>query len=333
MTLKHLYPLGAVSMLLLAVGCGSSPSSPVSNHATNIDVVQNGTATGNSVLELPASGQGSVTPTNSVTMPSQTSYQAVAVDTSGNLYVSATEVTAPPFLYEILVYAPAATGSATPTRTITGLATQATSIAVDATGALYTLTGSSTQSGTTISVYAPGATGNATPVRQISGSLTQLDSASAIAVDAAQNIYVANSAANDVLVFNSTATGNVAPTSVLSGTSTQIGNPTGIAVDSAGDIYVTSFNTPSNSSLLLEFAPGATGNVAPIKTLTSLTSDTLYGLAVDSADYRFVVASVPPRSQLQVNVFPPTAAAASAPAQTITSTAWTALTYGQIAVQ
>jgi len=329
MTLKHFCSLGAASMLLLAIGCGSSSTNlSNSNHAVTLYVVQNGTGTSNSVLELPAGGQGSVTPTNSVTVPTQTAYQAVAVDTSGNLYVSASVVTAPPFPNEILEYAPAATGGATPTRAITGLPGLATSIAVDATGAIYALTGN------TVSVYAASAIGNATPVRQIAGTLTQLNSASAIAVDAAQNIYVANSAANDVLVFNSTAAGNVAPTSVLSGSATQISNPTGVAVDSAGNIYVSSYNAPSNSSLLLEFAAAATGNVAPTKTLTALASDTLYGIAVDSADYIFVYTAVPGTPlQLQVSVFAPDASGGSAPSQTITSTAWTSLANGQIAVQ
>ncbi len=346
MILKYFGPLGAASMLLFAIGCGGGNTSlSSSNHAVGVYVVQNGTGSGNSVLELPAGAQGSVAPSNSVTVPSQTTYDAVAIDTSGNLYVSASVVTAPPFLNEILVYAPAATGGATPIRTLTGLPGLATSIAVDATGAVYALSGSSTQAGTTLSVFAPGATGNAAPIRQISGPLTQLDSASAIAVDAAQNIYVANTAGNDVLVFSSTANGNAAPTGILAGATTLIGVPTGVAVDSAGDIYVSSFNQPSNSSLLLEFAPAATGNVAPTRTLTSLATDTLYGLAVDSADYLFVYTVVPTSStviptssQLQVSVFSPGATSGSAPSQTITSSTWTAPTApssinGQIAVQ
>jgi hypothetical protein len=339
-TLKHLLPFCAAPMLLLAIGCGYYI--PIaSNEATTIYVTQNGPASeGSSVLEFAANGQGDVTPTNSLTVPIQTTYAALALDTAGNLYVSASSTTSPP-LYEILVYAPGVTNSATPTNSITGLSAPASSIAVDATGAVYALTGDS------ISVFAPAANGEATPSRHISGSLTQLNSGSltqlnsssltqlnspsAIAVDAAHNIYVANTNGNDVLVFSSTATGNVAPTSILAGTSTQISAPTGVAVDSVGDIFVASYNQPSKTSLALEFAPGATGNVAPTANLTSLTSDTITGMTVDSADFLFI--EVNTGTQLQVDVISPAEWGTAYLQQTITSSAWTYSQPGQLAVQ
>lgn len=326
--LTRVFSFCAASMLLLATGCANNTGTPAPEPAFTLYVVQDGSAAlTNSVLQFPANGSGSLAPANTVTVPSQTAYDAVAVDTAGNLYVSASVVTAPPFLNEILVYAAGATGSATPARTITGpsLSTSISSIAVDSTGEVYALSGNS------IGVFAANASTNATPLRQIAGALTQLNSASAIAVDAAQNIYVANTAGGNVLVFSSTQSGNVAPAGIITGTSGNLGAPSGVAIDSSGDIYVASFNQPSNSSAVLEFAPGATGNATPTRTLTSVASDTLAGLAVDALDNLYVYTAT--GSQLAVDVFSPNQSGSSAPSRTISSTAWTASNYGQIAVR
>lgn len=327
--LTRVVSICAASILLLATGCGSSTNSPVPGPSFTLYAVQNdnqSSTVGNSVLEFPANVSGSIAATNSVTVPMQTGYDAVAVDTAGNLYVSAS-VTTFPTLYEILVYAAGATGSTTPARTITSssFSTFISSIAVDSTGDVYALSGNS------ISVFATDAAANAIPVRQIAGTLTQLNSASAIAVDAAQNIYVANAQANDILVFSSTETGNVSPAGVLTGTATEIGSPSGVAVDSSGDLYVASYNQPSNSSLVLEFAPGATGNAAPSKMLTAIAADTLGGLAVDALDNLYVCTAA--SGQLAIAVYSSGETGSNIPVKTISSTAWTTFTYGQIAVR
>ncbi len=328
-TLTRVISICAASMLLLVSGCGSN-NSPAPGPAFTLYVVQNGSAAlTNSVLEFPANASGSTTPPNTITIPSQTSYDAVAVDTAGNLYVSASVVTAPPALQEILVYAAGATGSATPTRVITSssLTSIISSIAVDSTGIVYALSGNS------ISVFAANAGINATPIRQISGTATTLNSATQIAVDAAQNIYVANKQGNDILIFSSTESGNAPPAGTLTGTATEISLPSGVTVDSAGDIYVASFNQPSNSSIVLEFAPGANGNATPTRILTAIASDTLYGLAVDALDNLYIYASA--SAQLTIEVYTPAQTGSNSPARSISSTAWTPTTpnYGQIAVR
>ena len=330
MTLNRFLPIAALCLLTLAIGCGQTQQT---GPAFTLYAVQNSGVAGSSVIELPLlngqTSQTSVTPSNTISSPSQTSFQALAVDTAGNLYISASNATTTPAIYEILVYAPAAIGSATPTSTVTSasLTTPATSIAVDATGEVYALTGNS------ISVFAASATGTSTPVRLITGSLTLLNSPSSIAVDSAQNIYVANTNGNNVLVFSSTATGNVAPAGILSGAATGIGTPLGVALDSAGDIYVASLNQPSNSYLVLEFAPGATGNAVPTRMLTSVASDTLAGLAVDALDNIYVFTQAPTTNQLAVAIFTPDESGSTAPAESITATSWTASNYGQIAVR
>jgi hypothetical protein len=334
-TLNRLLPIAALCLLTLAIGCGQIQQT---GPAFTLYAVQNSGVAGSSVIELPLlngeTWQTIVTPSNTVIGSTKTSFQALAVDTAGNLYVSASTSTTPA-IYEILVYAPAATGAATPTRTIASasLTAPVTSIAVDATGEVYALSGNS------ILVFAASATGTSTPVRLISGALTLLDSPSSIAVDAAQNIYVANiiytatTDGGDILVFSSTATGNAAPSRTLGGGNTIIGIPLGVAVDSTGNLYVSSFNEPSTSSLVVQFAPGATGNATPTRTLTSVASYTLAGLAVDSLDNLYVFTQAPTTNQLAIAIFTPDESGGSAPAESITATSWTASNYGQIAVR
>ena len=138
-------------------------------------------------------------------------------------------------------------------------------------------------------------------------------------MDAAQNIYVANTAGgNDILVFSSTQSGNVRARRHRCGYVDRIGLPSGVAVDSAGDIYVASINLPSNSSVVLEFAPGATGNATPTRALTSVASDALAGLAVDALDNLYIYTAS--GSQLAVGVVTPNQSGSSALSRTISST-------------
>jgi hypothetical protein len=106
-----------------------------------------------------------------------------------------------------------------------------------------------------------------------------------------------------------------------------------VAIDSSGNIYVASNNPSGNASAVLEFAPGATGNATPTRTLTAVASDTLAGLAVDALDNLYVYTAT--SSQLAVAVFTPDQSGSSAPSRTISSTSWTPATpdYGQIAVR
>ncbi len=80
-------------------------------------------------------------------------------------------------------------------------------------------------------------------------------------------IYVTNPvyAAQSVTVYPVSATGNSAPIRTISGGMTQLVAPYGIAVDAAGYIYVADFlGTGSNSGAVEIYAPGASGNVAPV---------------------------------------------------------------------
>jgi hypothetical protein len=339
--------LGVVLVVLAAIGCGRNASPMVAAAAatttttsggdiftqvnpppagifpSTIYVVEQDTSGTYSVLEfstsLPSHSTAVVTvsPVATVNAPANTSFSGLAVDGQGYLYVSAINLT-PPTTPEILVYAPGATGAATPVRTLTGPAL-GDAIAVDTTGQIYTYGGSG------ISVYAAGATGNATPIRTIAGGQTQLANAGSIGIDAAGNVYVAGTDATSILVFSSGANGNVAPVYVIQGALTGIIDLFGLAVDSGGDIFV---KAGGSSSDILEFAAGAIGSESPSKKF-ELGSPTT-NLAVDGSGDLFTINSL--SLQPEATFASQSILSAGLQAEALASTAWTSTPTGQIAV-
>jgi hypothetical protein len=145
--------------------------------------------------------------------------------------------------------------------------------------------------------------------------------ATAIAVDATDNIYIANSSWSNILVFSSSATGNVAPIGVFAG-SPQAGitNLVGVGVDSAGDVFATT------GPEMFEFSGGASGTVWPTWTWT--IGAPFAGVAIDDAGNIYAVGTL--NGQPDVNVYPPSGGLGGW--QTISSTVWTGSQYRQIAV-
>jgi sugar lactone lactonase YvrE len=346
----HCLSFGVVSAVLLTIGCGNNASPILAAAATTstgsgtttssgvytqgyfptlglaastIYVIEQDTSANYSVLEfsttLPShsTSVATVNPVATVNAPANTSFSGLAIDGQGYLYVSATNLT-PPTTPEILVYAPGATGTATPVRTLTG-PTLGAAIAVDASGQLYTY------GGLGISVYAAGATGNAAPLRTIAGNQTLLAFEGSIAIDSAGNIYVAGTDATSILVFSSGANGNVAPASVIQGAATGIFDLYGLAVDSGGDIFV---KAGGSSSDILEFATGANGNVSPSKKIEMGSPTT--NLAADSSGDLFTITNLP--TQPEVAFASLSILSAGLQPEMFSSTAWTNSPTGQIAV-
>jgi hypothetical protein len=201
----------------------------------------------------------------------------VALDSAGNLYVLNTGGV--PQNRTITVYAPGANGNAAPIRVIGGIEVESgnlNGIAIDALDYLYVaedLPG-------TISVYAPGAGGNPAPVRRITGPNTTLSTVSALDFDAAGYLYVANG--NSVVVFDSGADGNATPVRIIAGNHTGISEDFALAVDPAGLVYVGNAQPTLVNGHVNVFAPGANGNVAPIRVITSFSAGVpVVGMAVD----------------------------------------------------
>ena len=186
----------------------------------------------------------------------------MALDSAGNLYASN------PNFNSITVYAPDATGLATPLRTSRGPSTglfYPKGVALDSAGNLYV----ANFDGNTITVYPPGATGDVAPIRTISGAFPQAPyMTTGVALDSAGNLYVSNSYGNSITVYGSAASGNVTPIRTISGANTGLDYAIGVALDAAGNLYVSNFK----SNMITVYAPGANGNMPPFNTISGMST-------------------------------------------------------------
>ena len=116
-----------------------------------------------------------------------------------------------------------------------------------------------------INIYALGAAGNTAPLRVIQGSQTRLNWPGHVAVHEERGeIFVANDAADEILVFKLSDSGNVAPTRVLKGPDTGIFAPTGLALDRVNDeLWVANMGNYAATVYPLT----ADGDVAPLRTI------------------------------------------------------------------
>ena len=132
-------------------------------------------------------------------------------------------------------------------------------------GREFAVPGSGTINPPSITVYARTAKGNAAPVRTIRGPNTGLNWPTGLAFDAgARELYVANDAAHEVLIFDARAKGDVKPVRVLKGPLTQLANPTGLTIDAKNrELWVANFG--GHSATVYDL--GAGGNVAPKRVL------------------------------------------------------------------
>ncbi len=204
---------------------------------------------------------------------------------------------------KMLVFDRFASGNVAPLRTIAGdaMALLAPAGLCAAMGSLFV--GDQTF---TLKSYPIGASGDVAPTRTLSGGLTGLDRTRGCATDAT-HVFVSNNGASHVSVFPLDATGNVAPTRSIATTAPSrsvildgdemivvqetsvdtCSKNTGVLIRSLGGA-ATELNSvfqcglheqeliygSSGNSSVHTFARAATGNTAPLRTLTSTTGHT-----------------------------------------------------------
>jgi hypothetical protein len=154
---------------------------------------------------------------------------------SGDLYVESRS--------GILVFPQGSSGNVAPSRSITTSAYAEFGLAVGPlTQDLFESTGN-----LTVNVYSPAASGNATALRVVAGGNTGIVYPGGLAVDSAENVYLANTTSGngtfapcifggynygEILIWGAQATGNVAPARTLCGPNTGFSAPEAVAIGS-----------------------------------------------------------------------------------------------------
>jgi sugar lactone lactonase YvrE len=263
----------------------------------------------------------------------------VAVDSSGNVYMSDTsggsffnptnnfvvEKVTPSGTLSIVAGVPGSSGAPTPGPATSSELGFPAGVAVDSGGDVYIadigndVVEKVTPSGT-LSIFAgiPGSSGAPTAGPATS---SDLGSPQGVAVDPAGDVYIAD--------FNNDVIEKVTPSGTLSifagvpgssgaptagpATSSTLSNPGGVAVDSAGDVYIADTNnnavekvTPSGTLSVFAGIPGSQGTPTPgPATSSKMTLPT--GAAIDSAgdvyiadQDNFVVEKVTPSGTLSI---------------------------------
>jgi hypothetical protein len=250
------------------------------------------TAIVSTIAEFPANAGGAVSPLSTLTSLNTTDeFTGIATDSTGNLYVGSVALNTT--VGKIMVFAPGATGSAVPVRTITGSATQLAApffVAVDTSGNVYATSNGS------ILEFGAGASGNAAPIRTITG----LGAPAGLAVDPSGNIVYAvnsNAGTDSVVVFTPAQSGNATPVRTISAaaTSVDIEQIGGLALDTSGNIYIDTqkYRGTGQHEILFEFNAG-TVNGSGGRSISgdgSLAGTYLSSTAVDAAGVWYTLVS------------------------------------------
>jgi hypothetical protein len=192
---------------------------------------------------------------------------------------------------------------------------ETSAVAFDSKGQLF-VSAFLPEGGSAIEVFAPGANGCATPKRTISDE-------GGLAIDSNNLLYVANEKTATIDIFPA---GSSIMQAQIGGSNTGLGAPGSalpgdtVAVDASRNVYVFDPKTATIS----EFAAGATGNVAPIRTISGSNTGLnggngfSFGLAVSEASGEIFVSNPGTNAILG---FAATASGNVAPIQTIAGSA------------
>jgi sugar lactone lactonase YvrE len=262
-------------------------------------------------------------------------YRVVATSASGTLFGSDTTFTtvgptSTPMRYvsnapglaggsnpnaapSILGFPAGARGNLAPTVTISGSHTMLTSpagVAVDAAGDVF----AADFFGNQVLEYAPGAHGNVAPIARIPIPNPSQGGPIGLAVSPTGQLLVSGFNGAAVYAYAKDSAGAWGLLHTISGSKTGIVHPAGVAFGPGGTIVVA--NDVLNGSVL-EFAAGANGNVAPVRTLAGIATalGEPFGVAVDSAGEVWVADN----GHDAIYVFGPNASGNTAPVRFITT--------------
>jgi sugar lactone lactonase YvrE len=263
------YPIGSagnVAPSAVLAGNKTGLSSPVGLASDSVGSLRVSNSTTGAIAAYVSGASGNSAP---VTMFATGEVGGIALDANGNIY--ATSGSAADGQNHVVVYSRVANGNAIPIATIAGTDTGLlgpVAVTLDGSGKIYVANFFNPPRGagaSSITIYPPGGNGDVRPVATIAGPRTGITSASAIAVDSAGAIYVAN-VSGSVVIFPPGASGNIPPQRSISGSNTDLTGltgPNGIAVDAAGNIYVSNYANGGEAGSIVVFPPGANGNAAP----------------------------------------------------------------------
>jgi sugar lactone lactonase YvrE len=183
----------------------------------------------------------------------------VAVDASGNMYVSNDGNNS------VTVYAAGATGNVAPMQTITGSYTGLSSpfgVAIDPLNEnIYV----ANKSGKSITAYAPGSTGNTAPIATLKGRDTLLDKPAGLAFDAKGDLYATVLEFGLICIFAPGSTGDASPIGGFGGRGSKLSVPYAVALDASSSAYVANDQVYEDHDSLLVYAAGTNVPVRRIK--------------------------------------------------------------------
>ncbi len=242
---------------LYALASGVTPS-PFPN-PKNIYVSNSAPGASRNTIEIfPASASGNVIPTGTIGGPltSLNLPNGLAFGSNNTLYVANGGGS-------ITEYPISTTGNAAPSATITSASlTSPQMIALDTSNNIFVTQNSASGGTDSVESFSASANGPSAPVQLIAGAGTGLSLPVGVALDSANNIWVANNGNSSVTEYAAGASGAAAPIATIAGPTTTLSGPTGISIDSNGNVYVAN----SNNSIAI-FKKGSTGNVAPTATI------------------------------------------------------------------
>ena len=198
----------------------------------------------------------------------------IAADSVGDIFATDSKSNS------LIVFQSGDNGDVEPSATI---ATQTeifepTAVALDSSGRIYVANGNRDRAvSDSVTIYAPGSNAATPPIAAIVGDKTEISSPTAVAVDKAGKIYVANQADGynydgSVTVYSAGSVDDAAPVANISGTGTEdktgLKSPNAVAVDAANKLYVLNeFGGAGGGGSITIYPPGADGDVAPEATI------------------------------------------------------------------